>query len=149
MLKNPDDDAYWGRTKLSKTEGAMKSFSDMKSPDLEDAIELMYAESGATDAVPAKRDRGQAVFETACSDCHAREEGVPGASAPGLAGLNTRDYYLSFISNPKSALHMGHDKSQMPRFDRELTLVERDALAEYLVWLRTATAADLAALDPY
>jgi hypothetical protein len=44
---------------------------------------------------------------------------------------------------------MGHDKSQMPRFDRELTLVERDALAEYLVWLRTATAADLAALDPY
>ena len=33
----------------------------------------------------------------------------------------------------------------MPRFDKELTLAERDALAEYLVWLRTATPADLAA----
>jgi hypothetical protein len=34
----------------------------------------------------------------------------------------------------------------MPRFDRELTLSERDALAVYLVWLRTATAADVHAL---
>ena len=149
MLKNPDDDAYWGRTKLSRTEGSMKPFSEMKSPDLEDVIELLYAESGATDVAATKRDRGQAVFETACSDCHAREDGQAGASAPGLAGLNSRDYYLSFVSNPKSALHMGRDKSQMPRFDRELTLLERDALAEYLVWLRTATAKDLAALDPY
>ena len=74
---------------------------------------------------------------------------MPGAAAPGLAGLASRAYYLSFISNPKSALHMGRDKSQMPRFDKELTLDERDALAEYLVWLRTATPADLAALDPY
>jgi hypothetical protein len=37
----------------------------------------------------------------------------------------------------------------MPRFDKELSLTERDALAEYLVWLRTATPEDLAALDPF
>jgi len=73
---------------------------------------------------------------------------MPGQSGPGLAGVGSRAYYLSFISNPKSALHMGHDNSQMPRFDRELALAERDALAEYLVWLRTATAAELAKLDP-
>jgi len=149
MIKNPDADAYWGRTKLSKTEAAMRPFEQMKSPDVDDIIELIYAESGASDVDPAKRDRGVSVFENACSDCHSREDGMPGSSAPSLAGLASRAYYLSFISNPKSALHMGRDKSQMPRFDKELTLDERDALAEYLVWLRAATPADLAALDPY
>jgi hypothetical protein len=74
---------------------------------------------------------------------------MPGTSAPGLAGVGTRAYYLSFLSNPKSALHMGKDNSEMPRFDKELSLTERDALAEYLVWLRTATPEDLAALDPF
>ena len=88
------------------------------------------------------------MFEAACTDCHSREEGVAGAAGPALAGLGSRDWYTSFISNPKSALHMGPDKSQMPRFDRELSIVERDAIAEYLSWLRTATAHDLARLGP-
>jgi mono/diheme cytochrome c family protein len=38
--------------------------------------------------------------------------------------------------------------SEMPRFDRDLSIAELDALAEYLVWLRTATAQDLDALGP-
>ena len=41
---------------------------------------------------------------------------------------------------------MGDDKSEMPRFDKDLSIVDRDALAEYLVWLRTATQQDLDAL---
>ena len=43
---------------------------------------------------------------------------------------------------------MTPDMSSMPRFDKELTIVERDLIAEYLVWLRTATPADLDALGP-
>ena len=43
---------------------------------------------------------------------------------------------------------MTPDLSSMPRFDKELTPTERDALAEYLVWLRTATQAQLDALGP-
>jgi len=152
FVKNPSGDEFWGRTNLvkdaAKKDLAMKSFEKMPPADLESIVEMIYSESGATDADPARRKHGSDVFETACSDCHSREDGMPGSSAPGLGGLGTRAYYLSFISNPKSALHMGRDKSQMPRFDKELTLAERDALAEYLVWLRTATAADLAALDP-
>ena len=151
FIKNPSGDEFWGRTKLVKTEAAMKSFDQMQPADLENIVELIYSESGASDVAADKHKRGMDVFENACSDCHSREDGMPGSSAPGLAGVGSRAYYLSFISNPKSALHMGHDKdrSQMPRFDKELTLAERDALAEYLVWLRTATPADLAALDPY
>jgi ubiquinol-cytochrome c reductase cytochrome b subunit len=151
FIRNPSANEFWGRTKLVKSETAMKSFEQMPADDLEDVVELIYSESGASDVVETKRRRGLAVFETACSDCHAREEGLAGSSAPGLAGVGSRDYYRSFISNPKSALHMGHepDRSEMPRFDHEIALTERDALAEYLVWLRTATATDLAALDPW
>jgi hypothetical protein len=43
---------------------------------------------------------------------------------------------------------MGASKSQMPRFDTDLSLQDRDALAEYLVWLRTATRADIDKLGP-
>jgi ubiquinol-cytochrome c reductase cytochrome b subunit len=151
FVKNPSGNPFWGLTKLSRTEAAMKSFQDMPAGDLEDVVELIYAESGASDVEEPRRKRGEAVFETACSDCHSREEGTPGSSAPCLFGVGSRAYYLSFISNPKSALHMGRepDHSQMPRFDKELSLTERDAAAEYLVWLRTATQADLAALDPF
>ena len=147
FLKTPGGDAFYAHTKLAATEAAMKPV-ELPPADLGDLVELLYAESGAQDADPAKRDRGGKLFESACTDCHSREEGVAATAGPNLNGLNGRDYYTSFIGNPKSPIHMGADKSQMPRFDRELTIVERDLIAEYLVWLRTANDAALAALGP-
>ncbi len=146
FLQEPSGDRFWGRTKLAKTEAAMKPV-ELKRPELDDVVELIYAEGGAADVDPAKRARGVTLFESACSDCHSLAEGVSG-SGPNLAGTGTRAHYTSFMSNPKSGVHMGADNSEMPRFDEELTVVERDAIAEYLVWLRTATKADLDALGP-
>ncbi len=147
FLKDPSNDRFWGRTKLAKSDDAMKPV-DLKGNDLDDLIELLYAQSSASDVDPAKRDRGKTIFDKACTDCHSIDEGVAGTSAPGLGGLGSRDYFTSFVGNPKAAIHMGSDKSEMPRFDKDLSLVDRDALAGYLVWLRTATAKDIAALDP-
>jgi ubiquinol-cytochrome c reductase cytochrome b subunit len=149
FVKNPNGEVFWGLTKLAKSDAAMKSFAQMPAADLDGIVELIYSESGATDVDADRRKHGLEVFEIACSDCHAREEGMPGSSAPGLFGVGTRAYYRSFIANPKSALHMGKDKSQMPRFDKELSLTDVDAVAEYLVWLRTATGDDVEKLDPY
>lgn len=145
FLKDPSGDAFWGRTKLAKTEGAMKPV-DIQPADLADLVEFLYAQSGAPDVDDAKRTRGAKLFEGACTDCHAIDEGVAGTSAPGLGGLDSRDYYTSFVGNPKSAIHMTSGSSEMPRFDRELSLIDRDAIAEYLVWLRTATKQDVDAL---
>jgi ubiquinol-cytochrome c reductase cytochrome b subunit len=150
FLKNPSGDEFWGRTKLAGhgqrglTTDAMQPVQ-LPAEELAMVVELLYEWSGATDADTSKRAKGIELFDGACSDCHPREEGVSGTS-PSLFGLNSRAYYFSFISNPKSALHMGPDHSEMPRFDRDLTVVERDALAEYLVWLRTASPMDIAAL---
>jgi mono/diheme cytochrome c family protein len=145
FLKAPNSEPYWGRTKLAKTDDAMKSV-DVEGAELDDLVEALYAQTGATDVIASKRDRGKAIFDKACTDCHSLDEGVAGGSGPGLAGVGSRDWYTSFIGNPKSPVHMGDDKSEMPRFDKDLSIVDRDALAEYLVWLRTATKQELDAL---
>jgi ubiquinol-cytochrome c reductase cytochrome b subunit len=149
FLKNPSGDEFWGRTKLAG-HGVRGLSTDAMQPsqlppeELAAVVELIYGWSGASDADTTKFAKGIELFDGACSDCHSREEGVSGTS-PNLFGLNSRAYYFSFIGNPKSGLHMGPDHSEMPRFDRELTLGERDELAAYLVWLRTATPMDMAA----
>lgn len=145
FLKTPSGDAYYGHTKLAGTDAAMKPV-ELAPTELADLVELLYAESGAADVDSAKRERGAKLFESACTDCHSKDEGVVSTGGPNLFSLGSRDYYTTFIGNPKSPVHMGPDKSQMPRFDRDLTLVERDLLAEYLVWLRTASDDDLAKL---
>lgn len=147
FLKTPSGDAYYGHTKLAASEAAMKPV-ELPPGDFTDLVELLYAESGASDADAAKAARGAKVFEGACTDCHTLAEGEASSAGPNLHGLNSRDYYTGFIGNPKSPIHMGSDKSQMPAFAREMSIVERDAVAEYLVWLRTATPQDVSALGP-
>jgi ubiquinol-cytochrome c reductase cytochrome b subunit len=145
FLEAPSGDAFWGRTKLAKTENAMKPV-ELAGEELADLVEALYAESGASDVDATRRERGKAIYEKACNDCHSLEEGVAGTSGPGLARLGSRDWYTSFIGNPKSPVHMGADMSEMPRFDKDLSIVDRDLIAEYLVWLRTATQRDVDAL---
>src|SRR5829696_153394 len=41
------------------------------------------------------------------------------AAGPNLFGLHSRAFYVSFMGNPKTPLHMGAGKSQMPRFDAD------------------------------
>jgi ubiquinol-cytochrome c reductase cytochrome b subunit len=147
FLLHPSSDAHWGKTKLGKSDDAMRPV-ELASNELDDVVEVMYAQTGAPDIDPARRDRGKVIFDKACTDCHSLDEGVAGASAPGLAGLASRDYYTSFIGNPKSPVHMSADHSEMPRFDKDMSIVDRDALAGYLVWLRAATPQDLDALGP-
>ena len=146
FLQAPSGEPYWKHTRLAATEDAMAPV-ELPPADIDNLTELLYAQTGATDVDPVKRDAGVATFKKACTDCHSLEEGVAGGSGPGLADLGSRDYYTSFLSNPKKAVHMA-SKSEMPRFETDLTMTERDAVAGYLVWLRTASAADVAALGP-
>jgi mono/diheme cytochrome c family protein len=120
---------------------------ELSPTEIGDLVELLYAQSGAGDIDTARLERCKTLFGNACTDCHSLEDGVSGGSGPGLAALKSRDWFTSFIGNASAAVHMG-DKSEMPRFDQELTIVERDLLAEYLVWLRTHTKADLDRLGP-
>ncbi|HEX4449576.1 MAG TPA: cytochrome b N-terminal domain-containing protein [Kofleriaceae bacterium] len=146
LLKDPSGDHYWGHTKLGPTDDAMKAVT-LPDADLDDLVELLYAQSGATDVDPDRADRGKKTFAATCTDCHSIDDGVAGQDAPGLSQLGSRDWYTSVIGNPKKAIHMA-GKAEMPRFDADLSIVDRDALAGYLVWLRTATQADIDKLGP-
>jgi ubiquinol-cytochrome c reductase cytochrome b subunit len=147
FLKAPSGDAYWGHTKLGPKDDAMKAV-DLPPADIDDLVELLYGQSGAADADSARTARGKAIFDKACTDCHSIDDGVAGTSAPGLGGLGSRDYYTHFIGNPKAAIHMGAANSEMPRFDKDLSIVDRDALAGYLIWLQSASQRDIDLLGP-
>jgi len=157
FLRAPSDPQFWGRTKLAKTDMAMDPVAklEIQPGPLEDIVEYLISQSGETEVDAAKVGRGKDAFE-ACSTCHSADEGAvqspkdkpTEALGPNLFGLHSRAFYLSFISNPKHPIHMGPDKSEMPRFDGDLSVADRDAIAEYLVWLRRATPADLGKLGP-
>jgi ubiquinol-cytochrome c reductase cytochrome b subunit len=145
----PDDKKEEPKKPDGPQDLAMKPVELKKgSAELTSVVEYLYGLSGATDVDKQKADMGKAIFDSTCNDCHTVAEGAQGGAGPNLANLGHREYYVSFISNPKSNIHMTPDMSSMPRFDKELTIVERDLIAEYLVWLRTATQADVDALEP-
>lgn len=147
FLKNPKAPEYWGKTKLGASEDGMPKV-DVSPEELANLVEALYAESGATDLDAKKLEAGRKSIK-GCNDCHATDEAVAGPSAPNLNALDSRDYYTHFIGNPKSAIHMqSEERSEMPRFDKELSIADRDLIAQYLVWLRTATQADIDALGP-
>lgn len=144
FLQAPSAPQFWGRTKLATAEAAMKPV-ELAPEKLDAVVELLIAEAGVADVDRAKAEHGKEVWEQ-CSDCHSRDEGVAEGAGPNLFGLHSRAYFTSFIGNPKLPIHMGADKSEMPRFDSDLSILQRDALAEYLVWLRTASVADITRL---
>ena len=145
FLKDPSGDAFFGRTKLGKSEDAMKAV-ELTGDALASTVELVYLESGAPDADAKRAEPAKAAFEEACGDCHSREDGVS-SSGPALARRGSLDHLIHFIGNPKAPIHLGQS-SEMPRFDKDLSMADREALAKYLLWLRTATAADVAKLEP-
>lgn len=145
MLTTPSGDAYYGRTKLGKSEDAMPE-AEATGADLDALIEMVYAESGAPDADEKLAARGIDVFaEQPCGDCHERE-GKESSSGPNLAGRGSIANLTTFIGDTGQARFFG-DKHQMPRLADELGPEDRERLAEWLVWLRTATAEDIERLD--
>jgi ubiquinol-cytochrome c reductase cytochrome b subunit len=145
FLAEPSGDEFFGRTKLAKSETAMEPVK-LTGEALAAMVELVYAQSGAGDADLARAEGAKAAFEETCSDCHSLEDGVS-SSGPALARRGSVDHLVHFIGNPGAPIHLG-TSSEMPRFDRELSISEREAIAHYLIWLRTATAADVQALEP-
>jgi mono/diheme cytochrome c family protein len=145
FLTDPSGDEFFGRTKLAKSENAMEKVK-LTGDALAAMVELVYVESGAADADPKRADTAVKDFEEHCADCHSREDGVA-SSGPALARRGTIDHLVHFIGNPKAPIHLGA-ASEMARFDREITMSEREAIAKYLIWLRSATAAEVAKMEP-
>jgi ubiquinol-cytochrome c reductase cytochrome b subunit len=140
----PSSDPYWGRTKLARTDDAMDPV-DQTGADLDAVVEMVYAETGATDVDQPRAARGRQIFEDVCSDCHEREPGKASGAAPNLAGRGSPAYLATLIEDPSGPTFFPAHNA-MPKFRDDLSAADRAQLAEYLTWLRTATADDLARL---
>jgi ubiquinol-cytochrome c reductase cytochrome b subunit len=143
MLIEPSGDARFGRTKLAATDAAMPPV-ERAGAELDALVELVYAETGAPDVDAAKVSAALPLFEEDCSGCHTRTAGEVSESAPALHGRGTAEYLGALIAAPDAPrfFAVGNEMPAIP----ELDAGDREALAAYLIWLRTATPADIKAL---
>lgn len=145
FLLDPSGDAFFGRTELGASEEAMPA-TELGGRDLDALVELVYAETGAADVDRALVARGAELFsQEPCGDCHERS-GDEASSGPNLAGRGSPAYLRAFIADSGQARFFG-ERHEMPRFVDELGPAELAALAEWVGWLRTATADDVRRLD--
>ncbi|HWN71264.1 MAG TPA: cytochrome b N-terminal domain-containing protein [Haliangium sp.] len=137
FLKNPDGPRHFGMMEW-KPESRMQPVQ-LEGEDLDAVVELIYAQSGAVDAKQDLASKGQTLFDDGdCSDCHERD-GTTAGSAPNLGGRGSVDTLAAFIADA-SQPHFFGELNKMPKFGRpKLTEDDRYALAEYLIWLRSAT----------
>ena len=123
---------------------------DQTGADLDALVEVVYAQEGAPDVDAAKLARGTELFsnEASCDNCHEIDECKPSTSAPNLHGRGSRAWLAQFIATPDGPTFFA-ERNAMPKLGAELEPADRDQLAAYLTWLRTATPADVDALgDP-
>jgi len=146
LLLNPLAPEHFGKSpKIANDENTMPAV-DLPVDEVDALVELLYAESGAKDADAAKVARGQTLFDDGtCSDCHERV-GTEPSTGPNLAGYGSRAYLEGMIRDP-GASHRFGAMNDMPRFADELSPAQLTSLTDYLMWLRTAAPADVAALD--
>jgi ubiquinol-cytochrome c reductase cytochrome b subunit len=156
LLLDPSHDAYFGRTEMVKAEDAMPK-TVAPAANVDALVEMIYAESGAGDADPAKVARGRELFDSddddgdgeddegSCTGCHERK-GTEASSGPNLAGRGSAEYLADFIRNPAEPRFFGV-RDEMKGFGRDrLSNEDLWALVDYLIWLRTASPADVAKL---
>ena len=146
LLRDPSAPEHFGKSpKIVGNESAMPK-TEATPDELDALVELLYAETGATDVDAAKVERGKPLFdEGTCADCHERT-GTDALTGPNLAGYGSRAYLEGMIADP-GALHRFGPMNDMPRFGDTLSRAQIGAVTDYLLWMRTATAADLEKLD--
>jgi ubiquinol-cytochrome c reductase cytochrome b subunit len=144
FLVDPDGERFFGVTKkLHK----MKP-TKYTGADLDAVVEMLYAETGATDARPELVDKGRSLFDNGpCSDCHSREAGAVGDEGPNLLGRGSPDALADFIRNPADPRWFGA-QNEMPAFGAKLRPEEITALAAYVASLRADAGAEDAASPP-
>ncbi len=137
FLTDPDGPEYMGKVnKVAKSKHRMKAV-EIEGADLDAVVEYIYSLGAPGDVDADKATRGQGLFEDgSCSDCHDvdPDPDYEAGGAPNLVARGSLQQISRFIGNPRPIFGKLDD---MKAFGKDLTLSERTALAEYVVWLRT------------
>ena len=140
---------YFGATKLANgkmvkfVKKDVAAYTPEKKAQLQKVIAALSAEAklpsqSGTDAkdasdIAAGRDllRG----DINCTECHAFGKADEDATGPDLTGYGSREWLISFISNPAHSKFYGKRNDRMPRFAEEKILDEK-SIGLITDWLR-------------
>jgi ubiquinol-cytochrome c reductase cytochrome b subunit len=149
--KGPDLKGYgtraWIRRFLTDPEGRLSmgpahiehGMKPVKgTPDEVDALtEMVYAETGATDAVASRAAAGQALISVKdCDSCH-EFDGEGENAGPNLKGRGTLAWVSAVIADAGQDRLFG-DRNKMPKFSGKLTPSEIEDLAHFVLAQKTA-----------
>ncbi len=135
FYREPSADQFFGVTSIDKMKPVKETGADFDA-----LVEFVYAQSGADDVDQALAEKGETLFDDGdCSNCHSHDWETEEELGPNLGRRGTAAMFAEFIADPDHARWFG-DKNEMPGFADKLTADDIAALADYLVFLRTAPA---------
>jgi ubiquinol-cytochrome c reductase cytochrome b subunit len=128
FLENPEAPVFMGTAKIDKGMKAVQG-----TPEEIDALaEMVYAETGAADADPARAARGRSlVVQKDCDSCH-ELDGEGENAGPNLKGRGTLAWTEAVIADAGQGRLYG-EKNKMPKFAGKLTPAEIEDLARFVI----------------
>ncbi len=132
FLTEPDGPLYMGPAKIER---GMKPV--LGTPDELDALtEMIYAETGAPDAVTARAAAGRALLSAKdCDSCH-EFDGEGENAGPNLKGRGRLAWVEAVIADAGQPRLFG-DRNKMPRFADKLTSPQIENLARFVLAQKT------------
>ncbi len=117
MVHNPDDDHYFGRTKIDD----MKPMGKLGEDRLKAVTEFLFSLGREPQDPPfdqALAKRGKQIFLDKCLDCHVYEgEGADVLDGPDMTGYGSRTWIYEQVKDGEG--HYG-DLNKMPKFVDDL-----------------------------
>jgi ubiquinol-cytochrome c reductase cytochrome b subunit len=133
FLTEPDGPLHMGPAKLER---GMKPVTGTPA-EIDALTEMVYAETGAADAVPSRADAGRALIsDKDCDSCH-EFDGDGENAGPNLKGRGTLAWVRAVITNAGQPRLFG-DRNKMPKFADKLTPSEIDDLARFVLAQKNA-----------
>ena len=119
----------------AKIERGMKPVTGT-ADELGALTEMVYAETGAADAVASRAEAGRALLSAKdCDSCH-EFDGDGENAGPNLKGRGTLAWVQAVIADAGQPRLFG-DRNKMPKFADKLTPSEIEDLARFVVAQRT------------
>jgi ubiquinol-cytochrome c reductase cytochrome b subunit len=132
FLINPDGPLHMGPAKI---EHGMKPVIGTAA-EIDALTEMVYAETGAPDAVPSRAEAGRALIsDKDCDSCH-ELDGEGENAGPNLKGRGTLAWIEAVIADAGQPRLFG-DRNKMLKFEDKLTPSEIEDLARFVLAQKT------------
>jgi ubiquinol-cytochrome c reductase cytochrome b subunit len=128
FLSNPDGPLFMGPAKIDRGMKPVKGTAD----EIDALTEMIYAETGASDADPGRVAAGRALIsDKDCDACH-EMDGDGENAGPNLKGRGTLAWVEAVIADAGHPRLYG-EKNKMPKFAGKLTATEIEDLAKLVL----------------